>query len=92
MLEERAGIHEVEHSPTREMAESRLRRSAYPALKDLSCDFRAGVLTLRGFLPSYYLKQVALAAVAKVEGVERINDQVEVGPARREFLAMTGRW
>ena len=47
-------------------------------MQHLSCAFRAGVLTLRGRLPSYYLKQVALAVVATVEGVERINDQVEV--------------
>lgn len=85
VLEERAAVHEVEHSPTREMAEACLRHSAYLALKDLSCEFRGGILTLRGRLPSYYLKQVALAVVAKVDGVERINDQVEVGAARREF-------
>jgi osmotically-inducible protein OsmY len=63
---------------TGELAESRLRRSAYLALRPLSCEFRAGVLTLRGRLPSYYLKQVAQAAVATVEGVERIDNQIEV--------------
>jgi hypothetical protein len=46
------------------------------------------VLTLRGRLPTYYLKQMALAAVAAVEGVRRIDDRVEVaartaGPAQR---------
>jgi osmotically-inducible protein OsmY len=61
-----------------ELAESRLRGNAYLALQHLSCDFRAGVLTLRGRLPSYYLKQVALTAVALVEGVERIDDQIEI--------------
>jgi osmotically-inducible protein OsmY len=66
------------HPETGELAESRLRRSAYPALQRLSCDFRAGVLTLRGRLPSYYLKQVALAVVATVDGVEHIVDQTEV--------------
>jgi hypothetical protein len=67
------------HGPeTVELAESRLRRSAYLALQHLSCEFRAGVLTLRGRLPSYYLKQVALAVVTTVEGVQRIDDQVEV--------------
>jgi osmotically-inducible protein OsmY len=61
-----------------ELAESKLRRSGYLAMRHLSCAFRAGVLTLSGRLPSYYLKQVALAVVATVEGVERIDDQVEV--------------
>lgn len=61
-----------------ELAEDRLRRSAYSALQQLSCEFRTGVLTLRGRLPSYFLKQVALAVVAAFEGVERIDDRVEV--------------
>jgi osmotically-inducible protein OsmY len=60
------------------LAEGRLRRSAYLALQHLSCEFRAGVLTLRGRLPSYYLKQVAQALVATVEGVTRVDNQVEV--------------
>jgi hypothetical protein len=60
------------------LAESRLRCSAYLPVRRLSCEFRAGVLTVRGRLPSYYLKQVALAEVAAVEGVRRIDDQVQV--------------
>jgi hypothetical protein len=61
-----------------ELAEGNLRRSGYLALWQLSCEFHTGVLTLRGRLPSYHLKQVALAAVATVEGVRRIDDQVLV--------------
>jgi osmotically-inducible protein OsmY len=66
------------HLDTSELAERRLRGRGYPALQCITCDFRSGVLTLRGQLPTYYLKQVALAAVAAVEGVERIDDQIEV--------------
>jgi hypothetical protein len=69
---------EAQGPETSEEAESRLRRSGYLAMRHLSCAFRAGVLTLRGRLPSYYLKQVALAVVTTVEGVERIDDQIEV--------------
>jgi osmotically-inducible protein OsmY len=61
-----------------ERAESRLRRSAYRALQHISCGFGAGVLTLRGRLPSYYLKQVAQTVAATVEGVERIDNQIEI--------------
>jgi hypothetical protein len=60
------------------LVESKLRSSAYLSLQHLSCEFRAGVLTLRGRLPSYYLKQVALAVVSMVEGVQHIDDQIEV--------------
>ena len=37
-----------------------------------------GVLTLRGCLPTYYLKQVAQTSVAGLEGVERIVNLIQV--------------
>src|SRR5262245_4360370 len=55
-----------------EGAESRLRHNSYLALKNVHCDYCEGVLTLRGCLPTYYLKQVAQSVVAHVEGVQRI--------------------
>jgi osmotically-inducible protein OsmY len=61
-----------------EGAERRLRSNPYLALKNVSCEFREGVLTLRGCLPSYALTQLARMAVAEVEGVERVEDQIEV--------------
>jgi osmotically-inducible protein OsmY len=64
-------------------AEDRFRRSGYFALRDISCDARNGVLHLRGRLPSYYLKQVAQAVAAEVEGVRRVVNRIEViAPAR----------
>lgn len=61
-----------------EQAENRLRANAYLALKNISCEFHEGVLTLRGCLPSYYLKQVAQEAVVATDGVERIENYIEV--------------
>jgi hypothetical protein len=61
-----------------ELAEKRLRTSRYPALKDISCNYLSGVLILRGCLPTYYLKQVAQVAVAHLEGVVRIDNQILV--------------
>jgi osmotically-inducible protein OsmY len=61
-----------------EQAENCLRRNSYVALKNISCDYEEGVLTLRGCLPSYYLKQVAQTTVARLAGVERIVNQIEV--------------
>jgi len=52
----------------RRLAEARLEGSGYSALRRLRCECREGVLRLSGSVPSYYLKQVALAAVAGVEG------------------------
>lgn len=72
------------HRSVLEDAESRLRGNAYLALQNVSCEFRQGVLTLRGCLPTYYLKQMAQAAVAHVSGVERVVNEIEVlAPSRR---------
>ena len=62
------------------VAERALRSGPYPALKKLSCDYRGGVLVLRGCLPSYYLKQIAQEAVASLDGVGRIDNQIQVVP------------
>jgi osmotically-inducible protein OsmY len=79
-MNNRAGLP-PSHSPgSGALAADRLRRSAYLALQRVCCEFRAGVLTLRGRLPSYYLKQVAQMLVATVEGVEQIDNRIEVVP------------
>ena len=63
-----------------ELAEGCLRRNPYLALKNVCCDWRGGVLVLRGCLPSYYLKQVAQEAVAHLEGVQALDNQIQVVP------------
>jgi len=74
-----------------ERAEARLRSNPYLALKNVSCDWRPGdkedgVLVLSGCLPSYYLKQVAQTVVAQVEGVQRIDNRIQVvSPPHRLF-------
>ena len=68
-----------------ESVECRLRGSPYLALRDVGCAYRDGVLTLRGCLPTYYLKQMAQTAVARMEGVQRIvNEIVVIASVRRE--------
>ena len=61
-----------------ELAERRLRESPYYFLKQISCQFNAGVLTLRGTVPLWQLRQFAESIVARVEGVRVIENQVEV--------------
>ena len=67
-----------------EAAEGHLRRSGYLALRNIGCNCREGVVTLRGCLPTYYLKQIAQHVVAELEGVCGIINQIEV-------LAPSGR-
>ena len=62
------------------VAERGLRSSRYSALQHVSCDCRGGVLVLRGCLPSYYLKQLAQEAVARLEGVGAVDSQIVVVP------------
>jgi osmotically-inducible protein OsmY len=59
-------------------AERLLHGNSYLALKNVKCDFHAGVLTLRGALPTYYLKQVAQTTVAGLDGVDRVVNLIEV--------------
>ncbi len=59
-------------------AESRLRAGGYAVLRDVCCDFESGVLRLSGRLPSQYLKQVAQALVADLEGVSTVVNQITV--------------
>ncbi|MDB5349075.1 MAG: putative periplasmic or secreted lipoprotein [Planctomycetota bacterium] len=59
-------------------AQERLRRCGYSALRDISCDVHGQSVRLAGRLPSYYLKQVAQAVVAEIEGVRRVINLIEV--------------
>ena len=68
----------------KEAAEGHLRRSGALTLRDIGCACREGVVTLRGCLPTYSLKQFAQHVVAELEGVCGIINQIEV-------LAPSGR-
>jgi osmotically-inducible protein OsmY len=73
-----------------EIAEATLRRSAYIELRNISCDFSGGILTLCGRVPSYYLKQLAQASVAEVPGVIEVHNRVEVTSPRANDGAKIG--
>lgn len=62
------------------LAKDRLNGQPYPALKRVTCEFHDGLLILRGSLPTYYLKQVAQTAVAELDGIQQIENQIEVRP------------
>ena len=71
-----------------EIAQTTLRRSSYFELREVSCDFSGGVLTLQGRVPSYHLKQLAQASVANVPGVVEVRNRVEVvAPIRPQNAA-----
>ena len=65
------------HAPSHH-GEAVLRSSSYLSLRRLSCEYHEGVLTIRGRVATFYLKQVAQSLLGKLEGVEVINNLVEV--------------
>ena len=46
--------------------------------RHITFDYEDGVLTLRGCLSSFYLKQVLQTALKDVDGVRHIDNQVDV--------------
>jgi len=72
-----------------QLAERRLRESPYFFLKNVSCEFAAGVLTLRGKVPYEQLKDFAEAIVSRVPGVVDIVNRVEVIDPLRPPLKST---
>jgi hypothetical protein len=64
------------------LALNELRRSSYREVRYIWCQWRGGVLTLRGQVPNFYLKQIAQSVVLhRLEGLVTLDNQVEVVPA-----------
>ena len=60
------------------LVEGALGQTGYHTLRSVACEFDCGTLVLRGRVSSYYMKQVATAAVSKVEGIVVIDNQLVV--------------
>jgi len=77
-------LQDRESRPTRKMtrvqaaALARLRTSGYSQLRCVSCEFHEGMLTLRGRVATYYMKQLAQERVRTLDGVAGINNRLEV--------------
>ena len=64
--------------PVAELGHARLAASGYRAMRSVFCEFRQGILTLRGRLPSFFYKQMAQETVAGLNGVKQVVNQIEV--------------
>ena len=69
--------HDQSHESA-EPARDCLQRSPYRPIRSVSCECRQGVLFLRGPLPTFYLKQLAQEAVARVEGILQVVNETVV--------------
>lgn len=71
--------------PVLDEVRRRLKESAFRAIRSLHCEFRGRVLVLRGEVPTFYTRQIALALVQQVTGVHELDDRIVVdGNAARE--------
>lgn len=59
-------------------ASNALKRSDYPALRQLSVETGDGELVIKGKVASYYMKQLAQEAVMPVRGSMRLVNKVAV--------------
>ena len=53
-----------------------------PALRRLAIEARGGTVTLRGQVSTFYEKQLSQQCPRRVDGVQRLIDQVVVRPLR----------
>lgn len=61
-----------------------LYQKAYPPLRALEITVDRGVVVIRGQLPTYYLRQVAVECIRHVAGVTQVVDLIEVtSPGQR---------
>lgn len=55
-----------------------LQKLGYPQLNKVECRAEGKAVQLRGKLRSFYLKQMAQNVAAKVSGVERVHNGIQV--------------
>ena len=70
--------HSLEDERLAEQVENALRATGHGALRTVGVSVSAGVVTLRGRVSSYYLKQVAQAATSAVSGAREISNGLDV--------------
>ena len=61
-----------------EQARIRLQHSPYRAIRRVSCRYEEGVLFLEGWVPTFHYKQLAQTAVADIDGVRTIVNEIDV--------------
>lgn len=57
------------------------------AIRRIRFEFAEGIATLRGKVPTYYERQLAIEAIRRVAGVRRVNDELEVATALQSMHA-----
>jgi osmotically-inducible protein OsmY len=66
--------------PSEAKAEAALRASPYVPLHHVVCHWQDGVLTIQGRVPSFYLKQLAQTMAGSVDGIDSVDNRLDVVP------------
>lgn len=72
------GIAESSHAPRIEELRDALCRSSWPTVRSLQVSVDQGVVTVRGYVRSYYERQMAHQELMAFPGVDQVDDQMEV--------------
>lgn len=72
------GVSQVDDD-IEECARIQLQLSPYRAIRDVNCRFVGRTLRLTGHLPTFHYKQLAQVAVAGINGVDNIINEITVG-------------
>lgn len=62
------------------LAQARLSASPFLPLRALECEGQNGHVTIRGRVPTRYLKDLSALLVKSIDGVRRVTNEVEVLP------------
>ena len=60
------------------LAKDLIRRQPHLTVQRIWCEYKGRQLYLRGQVPTYYLKQLAQTAVADMDGVSQVVNEIEV--------------
>jgi len=63
-----------------DLAQARLSASPFLSLRGLQCQGQNGHVTIRGRVPTGYLRDLSAILVRSIDGVRRVTNEVEVLP------------
>jgi len=59
-------------------ARKRLEARMLAFSRNIILEYKEGVMTLKGHLPSFYHKQIAQETIRRIEGIQQIVNKIEV--------------
>jgi osmotically-inducible protein OsmY len=80
------GSHKMQTQTSANSLASLLGDAVHPGLSGVSCHLDASVVVLRGEVPTFYLKQLAQETAIRADGVEKVNNEIQVHAKPRDWV------